>query len=138
IAKVHESSNVSTATNKRTVDTLRSELAVARGQASQLAGAAKVAAEKHADEIEAKLSKVQEDQAKKVTAVSAEVSQVKDEASQTKSKVGEVSTEVGTLKTDQASTKSELEKTIADLRSTRGDLGVQSGLIATNGKELSA
>jgi hypothetical protein len=27
---------------------------------------------------------------------------------------------------------------VADLKSTRGDLGVQSGLIATNGKELAA
>ena len=50
----------------------------------------------------------------------------------------EVSTEVGTLRTEAAATKSELEKTIADLKSTRGDLGVQSGLIATNSKELSA
>ena len=42
------------------------------------------------------------------------------------------------LRTEAAATKSELEKTIADLKSTRGDLGVQSGLIATNSKELSA
>jgi len=42
------------------------------------------------------------------------------------------------VKTDAAATRSELEKTIADLKSTRGDLGVQSGLIATNGKELAA
>jgi hypothetical protein len=138
IAKVHEVSTVTTATNKRTVDTLRTELAAARSQANALAGAAKVEAEKHADEIEAKLSKAQDEQAKRVTAVSAEVTQVKDEASQTRSKVGEVSNEVGSLKTDQQATKSELEKTIADLRSTRGDLGVQSGLIATNSKQLEA
>ena len=31
-----------------------------------------------------------------------------------------------------------MEKTISDLKSTKGDLGVQSGLIATNGKELAA
>jgi hypothetical protein len=42
------------------------------------------------------------------------------------------------VKTDAAATKAELEKTISDLKSTRGDLGVQSGLIATNGKELAA
>jgi hypothetical protein len=138
IAKVHEVSTVSSATNKRTVDTLRTELASARSQANALAGAAKVEAEKHADEIEVKLSKAQDEQAKRVAAVSAEVGQVKDEASQTKSKVGEVTTEVSGLKTDQQATKSELEKTIADLHSTRGDLGVQSGLIATNSKQLEA
>ena len=138
VAKVHETSNVSMSTAKRQVDTLRTELASARGQASKLAGDAKVEAEKHADEIEAKLSQVQEEQAKKVTEVSGAVAAVKEDASQTKSQVGQVTTEVSTLKTDQASTKSELEKTISDLKSTRGDLGVQSGLIATNGKELSA
>jgi hypothetical protein len=37
-----------------------------------------------------------------------------------------------------ASTKSELDKTIATLKTVQGDLGVQSGLIATNSKELSA
>jgi hypothetical protein len=31
-----------------------------------------------------------------------------------------------------------LDKTIAELKTVRGDLGVQSGLIATNSKELSA
>jgi chromosome segregation ATPase len=138
VAKVHETSNVSMSTAKRQVDTLRTELASARGQASKLAGDAKVEAEKHADEIAAKLSQVQEEQAKKVTEVSTAVTAVKEDATQTKSQVGQVSTEVGTLKTDQAATKSELEKTISDLKSTRGDLGVQSGLIATNGKELSA
>jgi hypothetical protein len=138
VAKVHETSNVTTATNKQKMDALRGELAAARSQAGKLAGDAKVEAEKHADEIAAKLSQVQDEQAKKVSEVSTAVTQVKDEATQTKSQVGQVTTEVSTLKTDQAATKSELEKTISDLKSTRGDLGVQSGLIATNGKELAA
>jgi len=49
-----------------------------------------------------------------------------------------VSTEVKNVRSEVASTKSELDKTIADLKSVRGDLGVQSGLIATNAKELGA
>ena len=53
-------------------------------------------------------------------------------------KIGEVSTEVGTVKSDLSNTKAELDKTIANLKSVSGDLGVQSGLIATNGKELAA
>ena len=71
-------------------------------------------------------------------AVSQEVSQVKDDAASTKTEVGSVKTDVGNVKTDLAGTKSELEKTIAELKSTRGDMGVQSGLIATNSKELAA
>ena len=54
------------------------------------------------------------------------------------SKIGEVSTEVDTVKQAVAANKSDLEKTIAELKSVRGDLGEQSGLIATNGRELSA
>jgi hypothetical protein len=49
-----------------------------------------------------------------------------------------VTNEVGSLKTETATNKSAIEKTIADLKTARGDLGVQSGLIATNGKELLA
>jgi hypothetical protein len=45
---------------------------------------------------------------------------------------------VSSVKTEVASNKAELDKTIAQLHSTQGDLGVQSGLIATNGKELAA
>jgi hypothetical protein len=45
---------------------------------------------------------------------------------------------VGTVKGEVAQTKSTLNSTLNDLKSVRGDLGVQSGLIATNAKELAA
>ena len=47
-------------------------------------------------------------------------------------------TEVAGVDKKVESNKSELDKTISDLKTTRGDLGIQSGLIATNSKELSA
>ena len=142
ISKVHETSTVSSKTNRESVDSLKSQMAEARRQASILAGQAKLDATKHADELADKLEKMQQEQTAKVTervtAVSGEVSQVRDDANSTKNRVGEVSTDLANVKTDAAATKSELEKTIADLKSTRGDLGVQSGLIATNGRELAA
>lgn len=64
----------------------------------------------------------QEASQKQIGAVSGEVSNVK--------------TDVGGVKTDVAQTKTELQSTEAKLQSTIGDLGVASGLIATNGKEL--
>lgn len=133
-----EYSNTTTQTSKKTIDALKSQVDEARRQASQLAGDAKVQADKHADELADKLTKMQEQQAAKVTAVANDVSQVRDQATATQSKVGEVTTEVGNLKTDQASTRSELEKTVASLKSTQGDLGVQSEKIATNDKEINA
>lgn len=142
ISKIHETTTVSSKTNRQSVDSLKTEMDEARRQASILAGQAKLDASKHADELAAKLEKAQQDQAAKVaesfTAVSGEVTKVKDDANSTKTRVGEVSTDLATVKTDAAATKAELEKTISDLKSTRGDLGVQSGLIATNGKELAA
>jgi chromosome segregation ATPase len=138
ISKIHETTAVTTQTSRRSVDTLKTEVDAARRQASQLAGQAKVDAEKHADELAASLQKVQQEQAQRVTAVSTEVSQVKDQAVAANTRIGEVSTDVGNVKTDVAATRSELEKTIATLKATQGDLGVQSGLIATNGKELAA
>jgi len=138
ISKIHETSAVSTQTSRRSVESLKSDVDAARRQASQLAGQAKIDAEKHAEELAANLQKVQQEQAQKVSAVSAEVSQVKDQASAANTKISEVSTDVGNVRTEVASTRSELEKTIAQLKATQGDLGLQSGLIATNGKELAA
>jgi hypothetical protein len=142
IAEIHETSNVSTQTSRRSVEALKTDVDRVRAQAAQLSGQAKIEATKHADELAARLEIAQQEAAQKVTAVTAEVSQVKESAAATtlatNTRIGEVSTEVGTVKSDVAATRSELEKTIADLKSTRGDLGVQSGLIATNSKELSA
>jgi uncharacterized phage infection (PIP) family protein YhgE len=52
--------------------------------------------------------------------------------------VGSVKENVGAVEKEVASTRSTLDQTISDLKSARGDLGVQSGLIATNAKELAA
>jgi chromosome segregation ATPase len=135
---LHETSSVTSQTNKRTVDQLKQEVAAARQAASAAAGEAKVEATKHADEVAAKLQAAQTEQAKQVAAVSTDLSSVKTETAANNSKISDVSSEVGTVKTDLTSTKGELEKTIADLKRTSGDLGIQSGLIATNGKELAA
>ncbi|HEY6467883.1 MAG TPA: hypothetical protein VIY69_17910 [Candidatus Acidoferrales bacterium] len=54
----------------------------------------------------------------------------------TTSKIGQVSTQINGTQTDLNATKADLENTKATLGRTVGDLGVQSGLIATNEKEL--
>lgn len=138
MAKFREATAVSTQTSRKSVEQLKSEVDSARAQASQLAGQAKIDAEKHAEELAGRLEKEQQQQAQRVAAVSTEVGQVKEQASNANSRITEVSGDVSNVKTDVAATRSELEKTIATLKATQGDLGVQSGLIATNGKELAA
>jgi len=145
IGKVNETSSSGTKITRASVDSLKAELEEARRQATQLAGQAKVEAGRHADELANRLELVQEAQAaqtarvaESVTAVSNEVTAVKQDTTANRDRVAAVSTEVASVKTQADSTKSELEKTISQLSSTRGDLGVQSGLIATNSRELAA
>jgi chromosome segregation ATPase len=73
-------------------------------------------------------------------ALTGEISSLKDD---TTSKIAEVSTDVNSVKSDVtgvkgdvASAHSELEQHGNDLKRVRGDLGVMSGLIATNSKDL--
>ena len=90
-------------------------------------------------ELVAQLTKqLEAEQAKVQQQVSSEISDVKQTAAAANTKIADVSTDVGTVRSQVSQTQAQLEKTIADLKSTRGDLGVQSGLIATNGQELAA
>jgi chromosome segregation ATPase len=135
VAKVRETHSLTTASSRQRLDELRAELETARSQATMGVGQARKEALKHADELVARL---QEEQRRQQAQVATELTAVKDAATTANTKISDVSTDVGNVKTEVAATKSELDKTIADLKTVRGDLGVQSGLIATNGKELSA
>jgi hypothetical protein len=139
IAGLKESSSVSTQTARRSLSSLKDELEAARRQASMAAGQAKAEATRHAEDIAKRLqtetARVEKQQQQIKTDLT---QQVGDVATAANTKIGEVNAEVGTVKSEVAANKSELEKTIADLKRTNGDLGVQSGLIATNGKELAA
>jgi chromosome segregation ATPase len=135
VSKVHEASSLLDSANRRNLDALREELGNARSTAAVAAGQAKVEALRHADDIARKLDAEQKRQQQHVAS---ELSAVREAANTTTSKIADVSTEVSSVRSEVASTKSELDKTISDLKSVRGDLGMQSGLIATNSKELSA
>lgn len=135
ISQVKEVSNVSNQTAKRNIESLKDELEGARRQASMAVGQAKVDATKHAEDLARKLESQQKASEQRV---SGEISKVSEAATAAGTKAEAVGTEVKEVKTDVANTRSELDKTIAALKSTQGDLGVQSGLIATNGKELAA
>jgi len=135
VAKVRETSELSTSSSRVRLNDLREELDTARKQAAAAAGEARKAALKHADQL---ARQIQEEQARQQAQVNTQLTEVKEAAATTNTKINDVSTDVTSVKTEVASTKSELDKTISELRSVRGDLGVQSGLIATNAKELSA
>ncbi|MCE5308954.1 MAG: hypothetical protein LLG20_15050 [Acidobacteriales bacterium] len=135
ISGLKQASTVTTAANRQHLENLRTELEAARQQAAVAAGSAKVEAQKHAEELSRRL---EAETKRQQQALRTEIGAVKETATATSTKVGEVSTEVGTVKTEVAANKAELDKTIAELKRATGDLGVQSGLIATNSKELAA
>src|SRR5579863_7218647 len=96
---------------------------------------ARAEAHKQGEDLSGKLSEQQQQ-------VATQLSQIQDA---TNSKFTEVSTDVDgvkanveTVKTNVAAAQNDIEKTSADLKRAMGDMGVMSGLIATNAKDLSA
>ena len=132
VGRVRESGNVTSAAARRNIEELQSKLAEAKKEANQAAGQAKVDATKRAEELTRQLAEQQRAATKEMQT---QITKVEETAS---TKIGQVSSDVSSVKSEVATNKAELDKTIAQLHSTQGDLGVQSGLIATNGKELAA
>ena len=139
LTSLRDASSVTTAAQQRHLETLKEELEASRAQLRDQAMnmSAKAKAETNA-RTEQLMRQIEAEQAKVQQQVSSEISDVKQSASAANSKIADVSTDVGNVKTQVSATQAELQKTIADLKSVTGDLGVQSGLVATNGKELAA
>jgi hypothetical protein len=135
VAGLRDASSVSTAAQQRHIDALKEELSAANAQARSMTSQAKVEAQAHADQLARQL---QAEEAKMQQQVTGQISEVNQSVTAANAKIADVSTDVGAVKSQAAMTQSQLEKTIADLKSVTGDLGVQSGLIATNGNELQA
>ena len=85
--------------------------------------------------VEQTRKQLEQEQAQTTEKINTDISTVKDAAN---AKIAEVSTDVGNVKTQVTSTQDELHKTISQLSKVQGDLGVTSGYVATNGKELAA
>jgi len=137
-----DASSVASSAHQKRIDTLKEQLEATRTQLSnetrQMSAQAKLEASAHADAI-TKQIEAEEVQLKQAQAAqAADITEVKQSASAANAKIADVSTDVGGVKTNLSATQAELQKTIATLKSTQGDLGVQSGLIATNGSELQA
>lgn len=112
---------------------IRQEVKGVSDSASVAIRRARAEAHQQGEELSGKLSEQQQQ-------VASELSQIKDT---TNSKFSEVSTDVDgvkanveAVKTNLSSAQSDIQKTSADLKRAMGDMGVMSGLIATNSKDL--
>ena len=125
--------------NRKILDSLKeeltAELSAAKRQATAAALAAKTEAVKHADQLAEQIGQERQSQHKEVVG---ELGQIKKTEAATSAKIGDVSNDIVNIKSEVASTRQELQETVSELKRVTGDLGVQSGYIATNAKELQA
>ena len=135
ITNLRETSSVTNQTARRHLDSLKEELEAARKQANSAASQAKAEALRHVDDLG---KQIQAEQQKQQQQVASELSEVKQTAGTANTKIAEVSGDVTSVKSQLGMTQAELQKTISDLKKVTGDLGVQSGYVATNGKEIAA
>ncbi len=126
----------------QSIGSLRAEIDTTRKDSVSSAEAAKVAARRQAEAIASrystKLAQQQQEQIEQQKEMNQAIDQIRSTNAATTTRLTDITTEVSTVKTEVASNKSTLDKTISDLHRATGDLGVMSGLIATNSKELAA
>jgi DNA repair exonuclease SbcCD ATPase subunit len=132
---------ISDAERQKALDEVRDEVEKARRQARGVAGKVKEETMKSVEDLatrvnvsESRLKQHQETDAR----VSNEITSLKQATNSAQSNISDVSTEVKQVRTEIANTQGELERTIADLKRVPGDMGVLSGLIATNAREIDA
>jgi len=139
VTNLRDNSSAATATHRKSIDTLKTELNDARRAASMAASSSKAEAQKYADQLARELAAAQKRQEQQVASQLSDVkTEVQGVNTSANAKIADVSGEVSTVKAAQESTRAELEKTIGNLKKVTGDLGEQSGYIATNSKELAA
>ena len=125
------------------LSSLRQDLADTKQGASSGLVKAQQAATRHAD----LLAKSQKEQARQLSEELGKVKETTDQATakldgistdvgSVKTEVGSVKTEVGSVRSDVENAKSNIEVAKTELQRMRGDLGLMSGLVATNGKEI--
>ena len=121
--------NAELAALKGTEASARTALQQARTQAKKQSEELASRIEDQQKQVADSISQLKESTDSTINAVSGDVSTVKTDVTGVKS-------DVSGVKSDLASTKDGLEKTGADLKRVVGDMGVLSGLIATNSKDL--
>ncbi len=134
------------AANARQLQALQHQLEEEGARAAQAATQAGSAAKKYSEQLAKKISEEQRKQMENQMQLQQEhhrmltsqLGEMRQNATDTSTQISGLAGDVSTVKTDVTQTRSDLEKTIHELRSVRGDMGLQSGLIATNARELAA
>jgi len=144
-AQLSKIGDATTSLLQQRLQAINDEIKSANDAANSALNKARTETRKQSLELARRLDNQQKEVADQLTQLkdetstaSAKLNEVSTDVSGVKTDVSGVKTDVTTVKTDLAATQSELEKTGADLKRAMGDMGVMSGLIATNSKDLAA
>jgi chromosome segregation ATPase len=118
---------------RKQIESLRGQLVNTQQQSTEVLSQAQVIAKRRADAAVARLDKKHSEQ---VAELNSQLSEVKENAALSSTRLAGVSNDVSAVQTDVADTKSRLDKSISELQSVRGDMGMMSGLVATNSKQI--
>lgn len=132
IASIEQRTQQQEEVTRQSLEALIEQLRDSQSSASTAADRARVSAQRHAEKLMKTLADLQQRQRDEIATKLTEIERENDE------KVTAVKSDVGVVRTDVEQARSALDKTVAELKTVRGDMGVMSGLIATNSKELSA
>ncbi|HMD71289.1 MAG TPA: hypothetical protein VKF41_08090 [Bryobacteraceae bacterium] len=139
LSNFKDASSVTMAAQQSHIDSLKADLEATRRAAASMSAEAAAKENAHAEQL---VKQIEAEQAKMQAALGSEINDVKQTSAAgvaaANTKIDTVASDVGNVRTQASQTQEQLSKTIAELKSVTGDLGVQSGLIATNGKELAA
>jgi len=139
ISSLRQTMSTSDVNAAQTVAALKTELESLRKESAASSEEARRAARRQAEAAAARVEKsLAEQQAAEKQQIARQLDEIKSRAEQATARLTDITSEVGTVKQEVASSRSEIDKTIAELRRVTGDLGVLSGLIATNSRELAA
>jgi len=130
---------ISVEPSRKVLDSIKQELAEeltnTKRQATSAALHAKTEAVNHANKLAERIGEEGQNQHKEVVG---ELGNIKKTEVVTTKRINDVAADIANIKDEVASTRHELEQTVGELKRVNGDLGVQSGYIATNAKELQA
>jgi hypothetical protein len=132
-AKLSESTTALLEQDRQQLQALSDDVSGKYETANQALQRTRMSAQKASKDLAAKLDEQQK-------AVGEEIGQLKDATTSATAKLNDdvsgVKTDVGSVRTDLTATRTDLDKTGAELKRAVGDMGVMSGLIATNAKDL--
>ncbi|MGA3016624.1 MAG: hypothetical protein ABSF62_05855 [Bryobacteraceae bacterium] len=135
IARLSDQVAQSTTENAKQAELAAQE---AHDAAASVEQQARTEVRKTAASLSAKLAQQGQAEQQAQQQVAGELENLKAANTDASSKLNAISGDVSSVKGDVASTQAEVEKTGSELKRMTGDMGVMSGLIATNGEQLSA